>query len=342
MKKNTRCSRLLFSGLLAVLLAGGMFFLWMKTYKRLDGHLDQVSSLTFFPHSHNRLVSSSLDGRIGIWNIESQTVSFIPLAIGDPTCLSFSPNGKTLVVGIHEYAFVNGVRVNKSEGFKLIALDWETKKTVREVKELDAAPTALIHSNLKPYLVSTSISEINIWNTDTWERIAKIDVRNLGGIIAGFVNNSDKLVFANSDGSIGIYDIIAQKTETFQPLNEGIIGLACREDETTNIVVLTKDNLYTVDLVAKKAKRVVTGFEDGMSAQVVCYSEKTNTYAVGVMELGEITFRRARVILFDGASFAVAAKFTGIPGGVKAICVSDDGTVFACAGFQATIRLLTP
>jgi WD40 repeat protein len=335
-------SWLLLAGLFAALLAG-VYYWWMPTYTSLDGHLDQVKSLAFFPEGHNLLVSSSLDGRIGLWELEPRTVSFVQLPEGIARCLSFSPDGKTLVMGIHEDILVKDTAVIESQKFKLIVWDWKTKKAVREIKDLDSAPTALIHSQFKPYLVNTSGSEINVWNADNWERVAKIDTNNLGGKVAGFVEKGTKLVVATPEsGSIGVYDIGARKMETFQAVSERIVSLACREDEPNNVVVLTQDNLYRVDLAAKNAKRVVAGFEDGMKAQAICYSEKTNLYAVGVMELGEITFRRARVILFDGNTFAVTKRFTGIPSGVKTICVSSDGAVFACAGFSPTIRLLLP
>jgi WD domain, G-beta repeat len=323
-------------------LLAGAYYWWMPAYESLDGHSDQVRGVAFFPEGHNLLASSSLDGRIGIWSIKPRTSSFISLTKGDPACLCFSPDGKTLFVGVSENVFVKDTMVIESQKFKLVVLDWATKKAVREIKELDAAPTALIHSTFKPYLANTSGLEINIWNTVELKRVAKIEARNLGGKIAGFVDKGKKLVFANSDGSMGVYDIDAKKTETFQAVNEAVVGLVCREDEPSSVVILTKDNLYTVNLAAKSVKQVVTGFEDGMKAQAICYSEKANLYAVGVMELGEITLRRARVILFDGNTFSITKKFTGIPGGVKTICVSNDGTVFGCAGFSPTIRLLTP
>jgi WD40 repeat protein len=338
---NKTLVRLLVAGVL-VACATAIWLLWNPRYETLDGHSDQVTSLAFSPEGHNVLVSSSLDGQIGVWTLAPQTVSFRSLPGVVPTCLSFSPDGRQLAVGTHEDVATKPSSHTDfvlPELFRIAILDWKTAKVTKEVKASGGTPTALVYSKFRPLLVSISTLQLCLWNTDRWEVIERIDVTNRGGPVAGFAARGERLIFANSNGSIGVYDVDSRTTELFHGPSEATVALACREEMSNDVVVLTRKHLYKIDLLTHTPARVAS-FENAMSGSALCRLEKSNVYAVGLMELGEITFRRAKLVLIDGDTFAIESTFAGLPGGITTICVSDDEMALACSGFEPQIRVV--
>lgn len=331
--------------LLVITGVGVIGYRWLNpSYECLTNEqaVGPVEDLAFFPSGHN-VLGCVYEDHLGFWTLDSHSLCIMPMRDACRGSLTVLPGGKTFAVGSGEYTFVNGFRfADGSRGGKLRIYDWATKKQIIEISGLRDEPRAMTHSEYLPYLASSAGSEVIIWNTKNWRRIGSIDVSNFGGKVVQFINMGKQLIFGNSDGLVGVYDIGTREIRTVATIHESIIGVVAREEPDTDVVVLTRHKLLTVDLKREAAEVRVEGFDHGMGGCAICYSKAREAYAVGMSEHGEVTFRRARVVLFDERTMAIVERFTGIPGGIKSLCASRDGELIACAGLNGEIRILRP
>ncbi len=86
--------------------------------KTLKGHSEQIFCVAFNPDG-NRIASASLDGTVRLWDVEKSQEIQIFKNNGTVTCLAFSPDGKTLAVGLrfskHLRRVFGGIKLWKIE-----------------------------------------------------------------------------------------------------------------------------------------------------------------------------------------------------------------------------------
>lgn len=181
-----------------------------KEIRHLALHKKAVFDLHFLPHN-NLLVSLSADGTFGVWDAESfELVRHIPLGDLKMRRASSSTDGKLLVTSgndgrlrVFETEMFNEIHTfdahDKSSnvslftdsGERLISGGWDghlrlwgVKDNFKKLIELPAHNYAIYDITFSPdktmFATASRDKTVKIWNTETLEPLARLDVKSGG------------------------------------------------------------------------------------------------------------------------------------------------------------------
>jgi len=177
----------------------------------LEGHTERVECLSFFPDSH-RIVSSSDDASIRIWNIDFQTTNVkIKTPIINPKEFAFSPND---TIG----AFLQG---------NLVIVTDASFSICQRTLEHNSKVSCFCWTTDGTQIVSaTQDGQIHFWNPWTYNQLKTISSKQNICCLA----SSDKgnwTISGNTDGKVHKWDSKGQSQELVLHNNPPPMAISC-------------------------------------------------------------------------------------------------------------------
>ena len=318
----------------------------------LRAHSGAVNSVRLVP-GKNRLVSSSEDRTVRLWDLEQGSSTVISAELAPATCVAIDPEGKQVVCGDNQgWANVRWLNVRddptafpSDPAVNGVAFTPDCQSVVlasSPLRVLEAATLGEQHVGPESALAVSPTGEytagyhgagqFKIWNVTTHAYVAALDIEAIdhavfsrdGKLIAAW-QFGDPTNFGVWDALTGVqrerFQIKDSHCAVFSPNSQQLaVGRSFRD-------VLTYDLLnksWTETRVANQLVRVET----------LCYVPDGQTLAAGLSD--------GRVVLIDvkvADHPALRSRLSGHAAQVVAMTTSPDSRVLATSGADRTIRL---
>ncbi|XGV98007.1 MAG: WD40 repeat domain-containing protein [Leptolyngbya sp. BL-A-14] len=158
-----------------------------KRQRSLRGHTDWVTALAFSPDG-SMLASSSLDRTIKLWNLTTGELLQTFLA-GRMTCLRFSPDGQTLVVGSRISRWADGAI--SPGGIQR----WDLT-TGQALPTIGSDHVAALAFSRDGQTLASGLLKTQLWNVGTGQLIHTLDTGEVTSLV--FDQNDQTLISASS------------------------------------------------------------------------------------------------------------------------------------------------
>lgn len=210
--------------------------------RTLSGHADSIGDISWSPCS-TRIVSCSnkQDGNFRVWNVEKGTQVFAERTEICFFAASYSRDGKYIATG--------------GEFETLYIWDTANRKLLRKLQAEKTTGTiwCVRWSPDGRHIVTGGSGVISVWNTDTWEQVAKYPYR--ASVISWY---SDLEFMSNIDESekgirvIGIYARVP--IETFKPLCGTVNSLSQK-----SLVMVSKNAINVYEPLWNRFSSILCG-----------------------------------------------------------------------------------
>jgi WD40 repeat protein len=198
----------------------------------LDGHEDRVRSLAFHPHKkEKKLISSSFDKTIRIWNYETRKlVTKISTADSYGTVV-FSGDGAHVIAGDDE----GNIAIWDSISYKQLKVIPAHTRRIR----------AIVNSpDQKQFATASLDGGIKIWEPGTYKEISSIMLKSNRVTSIAFSPDSKRLVTGGFAGNIEIFDLPnARHTDSILKLSWPVNGIVFSKNSDTFLTADFKGSL---------------------------------------------------------------------------------------------------
>lgn len=191
--------------------------------RSLPGHTDWITALAISPDG-NLLASSSLDGTIRLWELETGTL-VSSLKSGRVTCLKFSPDGQLLATGSRLARWADGQ--TSPTGVQLWGL-----ATKQVIYTLGTAPIVTLAFSGDGQYLASGAKNTQLWDLETGTLLHTLDSGELTSLV--FTPDSNILI----TGSTRIRTWDAQSGTILQNFSSGAADLAITRDGTTLVAAV--------------------------------------------------------------------------------------------------------
>lgn len=183
-----------------------------KLYHKFIGHHSEITAVLFSPKG-DRVISSSLDGSVKIWNPLTKSLAqtfFAPEKTRGFMSVSISPDSRYLAAGLKTY-------VGEKNGIEV--WDLTSNKYIKSLEGHEASVTSISFNRNSNQLVSgASDGSIGVWDLASGKRTHDFTALNtLGGSVkntvhsVGFTKNLKEIVVVTESGETTIWNLNKKK-----------------------------------------------------------------------------------------------------------------------------------
>jgi len=213
------------------------------------------------------LATGSSDGSIQLWNVEqSNPIRELPGHEDGIMGMVFTPDGQTLISG-------------SADGFvKLWDMNTGSQRASWRAQELDKGFSCLACSPDGATLATGNLNRtIKIWDLATHEE--RFTLPESGGVRAmSFADGGNKLVVANGQGGITIWDCGSQQTiESLEGTEWPVLSMAATADGKKLIAGSLEGSVNLWELDAGHTRRTLE--KDGMWVKATAFSPDGTKFA---------------------------------------------------------------
>lgn len=284
----------------------------------VKGHIDEVNT-AFFNHDGSRIVSSSDDGTIRVWDAMSGSELYcLDASAGFVSTASFSPNSNYIVAGYNDC----NVRI----------WDIHNKTVTKELKGHTGGILCCSYSHNGDYIVSSAGGDntIRIWNAESGEQLRIIEGPYNVYNHVSFSPDDKYIVSAGmGDDHIRIYDVVSGKEVKTMP------------SKSVNAALFSNDGKHIIASSCNSNDSQIWDFNTGKKefslrghTDYVYYS----TFSPDGKHIASASCD-SKIIIWDVKKRKQTRVISGHTGPVNSVSYSADGKKLVSASADKTIRV---
>ncbi|MBI5367667.1 MAG: serine/threonine protein kinase [Planctomycetes bacterium] len=183
----------------------------------------------------------------------------------------------------------------------------------------------------KLFGAATEDGFVTVWQTEGWERVARIDAHVGPAVWLGFSPDGSGVVSIGEDGYARCWWLASpKKPQAAVKSHKGVLAAARLSPDGGVLAAAGEDHTVRLwERTTGKAVATLPARKDRVSA--IAFAPNSRLLAVGSWD--------RTALLWDRKEKSVVKELNPFAGGVLAVCFNRDGSRFAAGGWDKTIRL---